>query len=163
MVEYKGLGYKVPISAGSPHPLLPNPTPSLADQFAEWSIVYLRAAEKLYEIKQGFSGFWIPAYHLLHRSMELALKSVLASHHRKILKGQKGHDLIELINSNADLFVFSAEEATAIVRLEKLNQGMGGLRYPDNEKEGQFLPSTFSESIKIICKLVQWPEESQSS
>lgn len=121
------------------------------DLLADWSLKYLKAAEKLYDLNQRFVGFWVPAYYLLHQSMELAIKYVIVFNKKPITRS---HNLISLINNNKRLFKLSKDDYEIISKLEALNKGHGGLRYPQDEQVEGFLPSTFDKSVKIIQNLI---------
>lgn len=116
------------------------------------ALMFLNAAKTLNKIQNRTIRSYEPAYYNLSHSVELSIKAVV--------KKETGkdplwiHDKEELANKYKDECSFTDSEIEAIVKLKKLNNGPGGLRY-DNEPIGQFLPSIFKDNVKIVERLLK--------
>lgn len=119
--------------------------------FARKAVIFFRAAKMSNEVTNWDTGSWEVSYYLLSHAMELAIKAVAG------LKTGKppawGHDKAQLAERYQSECQFTQEELTTIRELKELNNGPGGLRY-ENEPQGEFLPSTFEEGLKIVDRLL---------
>lgn len=128
---------------------------SEVDKLAIHSVSYLEAADKLYEIKNRFSSWWVPAYYLLYHSLELAFKTCIGNSIQKI---PSGHSISKIYNSYKNILNLSQEEINVLKQLENLNSGKGQLRYP-NSPIGDFYPNVFIDCREIIIKILKRVED----
>ena len=122
-----------------------------SNDFSKWAINYLKAAETLYKIENRTIGFWIPAYYLLHHSIELAIKAYIAKSTGS--QPPKGHDIEKLFKNSS--YSLTTDEGKAVQLLRQVNMGSGGLRYPQVGTNGPFLPSMFNSGAKLVKKLIK--------
>jgi|SRR5437660_6036953 len=120
-------------------------------QLAKKALIFLRAAQTTYEISNRTVGFEDVSYYLLSHTIELSIKAVAEKAGRSI---SWTHDKEELAQQYQQECDFTEEELSTIRELKLLNNGPGGLRY-DNTPIGNFLPSTFSDGVKIAERLLE--------
>ncbi len=119
---------------------------------ARKAVIFLNGAKTLYEIPNRLMGSWEASYYLLSHALELSIKAVVLKETGK--RPPFIHDKEILAGKYKAECGFSDEEVNTIIKLKQLNNGLGGLRY-DNEPQGQFLPSTFQNGVKIVERLLE--------
>lgn len=119
--------------------------------FARKAIIFLGAAKTANEITNRTVGSHEVAYYLISHAVELSIKAV--AQHKTGSPPPFIHDKQELSERFQAECEFGTKELATIKQLKELNSGSGGLRY-ENEPVGEFLPSTFNESVAIVERLI---------
>lgn len=119
--------------------------------YARRALSFLKGAQTTYEPTNRYIDFWVVSYYLLSHSVELSIKAVIK---KKLELDTRGHNIISLARRYTQECNFSQDELAVINQLANLNSGSGGLRY-DNIVEGDFLPFTFRDGVKIIERLFE--------
>lgn len=133
------------------------------DYYDQWpyvrkAVAFLEAAKVVDEPQNRNIDSWEVSFYLLSHSVELVIKGVaqLKTGKRPPIEHDKQH-LSEMFRDECG---FSDDEMETIRQLKGLNNGPGGLRY-DNQVNGDFLPSTFTEGVQIVERLIEENFQSQ--
>lgn len=119
---------------------------------ARKALIFLNAAKMTSEIINRNEGSYEVSYYLLSHSVELSMKAVIEKHTGT--DAPQGHDIEELAEMYKKICGTSEAEMKTIRKLKALNEGRGGLRYPNTPK-GKFLPSTFKNGVLIVERLLK--------
>ena len=127
------------------------------DHYSQWpfarkAAIFLDAAKTANEITDRTVGSEEVSYYLLSHSVELGIKAV--ANLKTGTMPPRIHDKQELAQMYQRECGFNQDDLDVIGKLKELNNGPGGLRY-ENEPVGEFLPSLFSEGVRISEKLLE--------
>lgn len=135
-----------------------NNKPNTPLEWGRYAHSYLQAANKLYEVKNRFIGFWNPAYYLLYHSLELVTKMVLEENGG----APTNHLSTTMFDSISKQINALPEECSEVFTLITLNRGPGGLRYENRIKDPR-LPKTMEVVSNMLNRVLKERGISQHS